>query len=364
MRKLIWGLVVVAVVGTFVGTAYYLYRKSQKPARVWETGSPARSTIIKKTVATGSVVPRREVAIKPQVSGIVDAILVEAGARVEKGDPIARIRLIPNVVSLSDARTRIRLAQIALDNAKRELARNQKLRTEGAIADAMLQEFVLGHANAAAELDAAVDHLELLRKGTTAAASSETNTVARATITGTVLEVPLEVGASVIESNTFNDGTTIAIVADMNELIFKGKVDESEVGKIRPGMDLVLTIGAIAERRFDAVLEHIAPKGKEENGAIQFEIRAALKPIQDADIRANLSANADIVLARRDDVIAIDEGLLQFDDGKPFVEVETGPQVFSRRDVETGLSDGIKIEIVSGVTEGDKIKNADKGAGI
>jgi len=266
------------------------------------------------------------------------------------------------VTSVSDAQSRIRLAEIALDNATRELDRNRKLNAEGAVAEAALQEFVLAHANAIASLDAARDHLEIIKKGTAAGAAAESNTVVRSTITGTVLEVPLEVGASVIESNTFNDGTTIASIADMSELVFKGKVDESEVGKIRPGMDLVLTIGAIADRKFDAVLEHIAPKGKEENGAIQFEIRAALKPIEDVQIRANLSANADIVLARKDAVLAIDEGLLQFDQGEAFVEVETAPQQFERRDVKTGLSDGIQIEIVSGLAESDRVKNAAKGS--
>ena len=184
----------------------------------------------------------------------------------------------------------------------------------------------------------------------------------RATITGMVLEVPLEAGASVIEANTFNDGTTIATVADMDDMIFEGKVDESEVGKIRPGMDLLLTIGAIESETFDATLEHIAPKGVEEDGAIQFEIRAALAQRDGVLIRANYSANADIVLARADDVLAIDESLLQFEDEKPYVEVETSPQAFERRDIEVGLSDGIKIEIVSGLTAEDRIKNPNSGA--
>jgi HlyD family secretion protein len=351
---ILFGLIVISA---FAGTLYYLYSKSEETPITYGTEQPFVTTIIQKTVATGSVVPRKEVEIKPQVSGIVETLYIEPGDKVESGDLIAKIRIIPEMVSLNNAENRVNLARINLDNARRELERNRKSFDEGVISDSIYQQFVLDYEQATQELAASQDNLELIRKGSTARTGDASNTMVRATIEGMVLEVPLEEGDSVIETNNFNDGTTITTVADMDQLIFKGKVDESEVGKIRPGMDLLLTIGAIEDQTFEAVLEHIAPKGVEENGAIQFEIRAALKLKDDVFVRANYSANADIVLARADEVLAIKEALLVLEDGKAFVDVETAPQQFDRREIETGLSDGIQIEVVAGLTEEDRIKN-------
>lgn len=357
MKKFITILLVIVLVSSFGGTLYYLYAKSQEQPMVFGTETPIVTTIIKKTVATGSVVPRREVAIKPQVSGIVEKLYVQPGDKVASGDLVAKIRIIPNMVNLNNAENRVRMAEIRLQNAELELERNRQLQAEELISEAVFRGFQLDHDSAKQELAAAIDNLGLIRKGTTPKSGATSNTLVRATIAGMVLEVPLEEGDSVIESNTFNDGTTIATVADMDELIFFGKVDESEVGKIQPGMTLLLTIGALESEDFEAVLEHIAPKGIEENGAIQFEVRAALKLQEGMFIRANYSANADIVLDRRDDVLAINEGLLQFDDDKPYVEVEAGTQEFEQRFIETGLSDGINIEIVAGLTSDDRVKN-------
>jgi len=356
MKKLISILFGIVVLTGFAGTLYYLYSKSEEPPVLYETGAPYVATIIKKTVATGAVVPRKEVELKPQVSGIIEQIYVEAGDQVKRGDLVAKIRIIPNMVSLNNAENRVNRARISLDNAKWELDHNTRLYGEGAVSEALFKEAQLGFEHATEELKSAVDNLELIRRGTTDRSEETSNTLVRATMSGMVLEVPLEEGNSVIESNTFNDGTTIATVADMNELIFEGKLDESEVGKVRPGMQLLLTVGAIEGEQFEAELEHIAPKGVEENGAIQFEIRAALGDTEDIFIRANFSANADIVLDRRDEVLAINEGLLQFEEGQTYVEVETAPQQFERRQIETGLSDGIAIEIISGLSESDRIK--------
>jgi len=356
IKKLLMILLGLVVLSLFAGTIFYLYSKSEKPATVFATESPVVTTNIKKTVATGSVVPRREVEIKPQVSGIVDRIFVQPGDPVARGDLIARVAIIPNMVNLNNAENRANQAQISLDNAKLELERNRRLRDEGILAAADYQRFELAYENAEEEFGAAVNNLELIKKGTLAKSESTSNTLVRATIAGMVLEVPLEEGDSVIEANTFNDGTTIATIADMDELIFEGKVDESEVGKLRPGMGLLLNIGAMEGEKFEATLEHIAPKGVEENGAIQFEIRAALAERDDAVIRANYSANADIVLDRRDEVLAINESLLQFEDDKTYVEIETGEQQFEKRYVTTGLSDGIQIEVLEGLSAGDKIK--------
>ncbi len=358
MKRIVTVLIGIVLLSGFAGTIYYLYSKSEEQPVTFATESPHVATIVKKTVATGAVIPRKEVEIKPQVSGIVSEVLVEPGDIVKDGDLIARIRIIPNMVTLNEAENRVNQARISLENAEIDLERNRRLLEEGVVARFDLQRIELAHDTAREELETAINNLELIKKGTRARASGETtNTLVRATISGMVLEVPLEEGDFVIESNTFNDGTTIASIADMDELIFEGKVDESEVGKLRTGMDLLLTIGAIENERFEATLEHIAPKGIEENGAIQFEIRAALRLEDNLFVRANYSANADIVLDRRDEVLAINEALLQFDGDRPYVEVETSPQVFERRDVETGLSDGINIEIVSGLAETDVIKN-------
>ena len=361
MKKVLLILFVLGLLSTFAGTFYYLYAKSEEPPVVFETTTPQTATIIQKTVATGSVVPRQEVEIKPQISGIVDKLYVEPGDAVKQGDLIAKIIVIPNMVSLNNAENRVNLARIRFEDATLDLDRNRKLVDEGTISRSEFQKVEIAHQNAREELAGAIDNLEIVRKGSTAKSEASSNTLVRATISGMVLEVPLEAGASVIEANTFNDGTTIATVADMDDMIFEGKVDESEVGKIRPGMELLLTIGAIEGATFEATLEHIAPKGVEEDGAIQFEIRAALAKRDGILIRANYSANADIVLARADDVLAVDESLLQFEDGKPYVEVATAPQTFERRDVEVGLSDGIMIEIASGLSAEDEIKNPNSG---
>jgi len=356
MKKFFKILLIIVLVGGFISTLYYLYAKSEEKPVIYKTESPFKTDIIKKTVATGSVVPRKEIEIKPQVSGIIDEIYVEAGNMVEKNDRIALVKIIPNMVSLNNAENRLRQAKIALDNAKIDLERNQELREKDVIAEADLQPFTLAFNSAREEYNAANDNLELIKKGETSKNKSSTNRLIRSTISGMVLDVPVEEGNSVIEANTMNDGTTVSSVADMGDLIFEGNVDESEVGKLREGMDLILTIGAIENETFDAVLEYISPKGVEQDGAIQFEIRAAVKLKEGQFIRAGYSANADIVLDRRDDVLAISEALLQFEGDTAFVEVEIGEQEYEKKYVETGLSDGINIELLSGIDEAAKVK--------
>jgi len=358
MRKIFVTLIVLVLLAAFGGTLYFLWARSQEPPAVFATHSPFTATIVNKAVATGSVVPRREIVIKPQVSGIVDQLFVEPGMKVKKGDLLARVTIIPDLVSLSNAENRVERARISLDDAETEFARNRKLFADGLISEAQYRVFEIALEGARAELAGAEDAVALIREGARKSAGITTNTLVRATASGMVLEVPVEEGDSVIEANTFNEGTTIATVADMDEMVFEGLVDESEVGKVSEGMALLLTVGAIDDRRFDAVLEYIAPKGVEENGAIQFEIRAAVDLDASVFLRANYSANADIVLARADDVLAVQESWLQFDDGKPFVEVEVEPQRFERRDIVTGLSDGITIEVVEGLSVDDRVKGA------
>ena len=356
MKRLFTVLVVLVLVTLFGGTLWYLWRKAQTQPVVYRTETPAVADIVKKTVATGSVIPRKEVTVKPQVSGIIESIRVEPGQKVARGDQLATIRVIPNTAALAAAESRVNQARLRAEDAEREYARNRRLFDEGIVPDRDLRQSALARDTTVEELAAAKDGLEVVRRGVTARSGDTSNTLVRATIDGTVLDVPVKEGSSVIESNTFNDGTTIATLADMSELIFEGKVDESEVGKLRPGMDIVLAIGALEPARFGAVLEYIAPKGVEENGAIQFKIRAALKRTGEAVIRANYSANADIVLDRREKVLSLKESVIQFEGENAFVEVETAPQRFERRKIRTGLSDGVVIEVVEGLTKDERVK--------
>ncbi len=352
--KILFGLVILAVFGY---TIFFQYQKSKAKPVVYQTTTPFTETIIKKTVATGSVVPRKEIDIKPQVSGIIEKIYVEAGDRVKTGDLIAKVRIIPNMVNLNNAESRLKQANISLQDAKKDYDRAKELFDQDVIPAAEFQDAEVAWDQAKQELEAAENNLQLIREGQTKTTGETTNTLIRSTIGGMVLDVPVEEGNSVIESNTFNDGTTIAVVADMGEMVFEGKVDETEVGKIQEGMELILTIGAIENETFAAYLEHISPKGVEENGAIQFEIKAAVELKDNKFVRAGYSANADIVLDRADSVLAIQESLLHFEGDSVFVEVETEPQVFEKRIIKTGLSDGINIQVIEGLDKNDKIKS-------
>ncbi len=361
IKKTILILFAIALLAAFGGTLWFLWDKSQEEPIVYQTESPFTATIIKKTVATGSVVPRKENEVKPQVSGILDEIYIEPGKMVTEDDLIAKVTIVPNMISLASAENRLSRAKINLESAETEFERNLQLWDEGVLSEANFKVYELDLKTSRQEVAAAEDNLALIREGARKKSVYTTNTLVKATASGMVLEVPVEEGDSVIEANTFNDGTTIATIANMDEMIFEGRVDESEVGKLREGMELLLTVGALETENFRADLEYIAPKGVEEDGAIQFEIRAAMELKDDVFVRANYSANADIVLDRRDDVLAIQESWLQFDDDGAFVEVETGDQEFEIRRIDTGLSDGIQIEIVSGLSESDRIKDPNSG---
>jgi HlyD family secretion protein len=347
---------IIVLLGGFGYVMYFLWDKSQDKPVVYKTQKPITTTIIKKTVATGSVVPRKEIEIKPQVSGIIDELYVEEGNQVKKGDLIARIRIIPNMINLNNAESRVNKAKINLQDAKRNFDRMMDLFEKGVIAKKEFESYEITYDNAKEELKNAEDNLDLIKEGQLKKSGAPTNTLVRSTINGMVLDIPVEIGNSVIESNNFNDGTTIATVADMNDMIFKGKIDETEVGKIHIGMPLILTIGAIDNTKFDATLTKISPKGVEENGAVQFEIEADVNLKTGEFIRSGYSANADIVLAKVENVLAVPEALLQFEEGKTFVEVETKPQEFKKVFIETGLSDGINIEVKKGIDKETSIK--------
>lgn len=358
MKKSVTRIILLLIVVLFGGAMYYLYQKNAEDPVVYETETPSKETIIKKTMATGSILPLEEVLIKPNISGVIEEVFVEGGDYVKSGDLLVKIKVVPNLNALIDARNEIDNAKINLDDQKRNYDRQLTIFNKGVISQADLDRAQVTFDQAKQAYRAANKRFEIVNTGTTKGYGNAANTQIRATVSGMVLEVPVEVGNQVIEANNFNEGTTIAAIADIDKMIFEGKVDESEVGKIKENLPLQITVGAIENTVFDAVLDYIAPKGKEENGAIQFEIKGTLKKQDSIFIRAGLSANASIILARADSVLAVKEALIQFDDKtkKPFVEIATGDQEFERRDIEIGISDGIHVEIKSGIDEGDKIK--------
>lgn len=358
MKKSVTIIILLVIIIAFGGSMYYLYQKNAEDPIVYETEQPTKQTIVKKAVATGSILPLEEVLIKPNISGVIEEVFVIGGDFVKSGDLLARIKVVPNLNALNDARNSIDEARIALEDQKRNFDRQTGLFDKGVVSKVDLERAQVSFDQAKQAYGAANKRYDIVKTGTTRGFGNTANTMIRATVSGMVLDVPVEVGNQVIESNNFNEGTTIAAIADVEKMIFEGKVDESEVGKIEEDLPLEITVGAIENKVFDAVLDYIAPKGEEENGAIQFEIKGTLKKQDSVFIRAGLSANASIILGRADSVLAVKEALVQFDDKtkKPFVEIENGDQNFERKDIELGISDGIFVEIKSGVSEEDKIK--------
>jgi HlyD family secretion protein len=356
MKRLTPILIVLLCVGGALGTLYFLWSKSKTRPQPAHVESLELRDIVKKTVATGAIVPREEVEIKPRVSGVIEELFVEAGAPIKQGEKLARIRIVPDAASLQRASSSVQAARISVDTAKRELTRAEGLFAQGVISEAELSNAKTALAMAQQTLASANEGLQIVKEGQSSSTGKVNNVVVTSTVDGMVIDVPVKVGFSVIETNPQNAGTTIAVVADMSDMIFQGQVDESEVGKIKVGLPLDIKIGALEKEVFEGTLEHIAPKGKEIDGAIQFEIKASVKPKKDVFVRAGYSANADVVLDKRTQVLAIREALLQWKEGKPFVEVETSKGMYAKRDVKLGLSDGIYAEILDGVGKDAKIK--------
>ena len=317
----------------------------------------------KTTVATGKVEPRDEILIKPQISGIIDEVYKEAGQSIRKGEVIAKVKVIPELGQVNSAESRVRLAEINEKQAQTDFDRIEKLFKDKLISREDFEKSEVALKQSHVEVQTAKDALEIIKEGITKNSASLSSTLIRSTIDGLILDVPVKAGNSVIMSNTFNDGTTIATVANMNDLIFKGKIDETEVGRIHEGMPVKLTIGALQNLTFDATLEYISPKGVEENGANQFEIKAAVSVPDSVQIRSGYSANAEIVLQRAQQALAVPESVIEFSGDSTFVYIMTDSipeQKFQRKSVIAGMSDGIKIEIKSGVTAKDKIRGAEK----
>ena len=344
------------ILGALFATAYFI-KTNNKSVIEYDIESATITNIEKKSVVTGKVIPEDEVEIKPQIQGIIEGLFVEEGDLVETGDLLAKIKVVPNEQNLNSAKGRLQNSKIVLNNAKIEFDRNRDLFEKGIISRQQFQNVELQYNQALQSVSNAESDLEIIRSGSAGGAASA-NTNIRATVPGTILEIPVEEGFQVIASNSFNAGTTIATIADMKKMIFEGKVDEAEVGKLRVGMPLEVNLGAIEDQSLDAELKFIAPKGNEEQGAVQFIIEADLFLNDSIFIRAGYSANASLVLERKNSIMAISEALLQFDreTEKPYVQVLIGEQEFERRDVEIGISDGVNVEVLSGITMEDKIK--------
>jgi HlyD family secretion protein len=355
LKYILLALVGIGIIATFV----YLWKKSQPEEVRYALVAPSVKTIEKRTVATGKVAPRDEVLIKPQISGIITELYKQAGDRVSEGEAIAKVKVIPDMSQLNSAQSNVRQAQITLEQAESDFRRVSKLYDEKVVSREDYEKAQTTYNSALESMQNATANLEIVTEGISKRSGKFNNTIVRSTITGMVLDVPVKVGNSVILSNTFNDGTTIATVANMADMLFVGKIDETEVGRVSIGMPIELTLGAMQNRTLEAVLEYIAPKATEESGSVLFEIKAAAKVPEDIFVRSGYSANASIILQQSKDVVSLPESCIEFAGDSTFVYVASGPEdnpTFTRRAVVTGLSDGLNIEVKEGLTTEEKVR--------
>lgn len=350
MKKFFKILLIVIVCIVFIGTFFYLYQNSKSKEDVYALSYPSVESIERTTVLTGKIEPRDEIDIKPQISGIISEILVEAGDHINNGDIIAKIKVIPEESQLSSAENRVALAEIALREAERTFNRTRELYEKKYESREKFETDEAALERARKDLDQAKDQLTIVRDGVSAANAQGSNTLVRSTVTGVVLEVPVKVGSSVIQANTFNDGTTIAKVADMTDLIFKGKVDETEVDLLKEGMNVRISVGAVANSDYPAVIEKIAPMASDDNGANTFEVKAALSEAESSNLRAGYSANASVILEKVDSVLAVSESVVEYEGDKAYVYILTDSvpkQQFERKEIKVGISNGLMVEVKS-----------------
>ena len=342
--------------GILFSIAFFV-KSNSTSAIQYETQTLITATIKDKIVATGKVLPEDEVNVVPQIAGIIQELYVEEGDEISTGDLIAKIKVVPNEQTLNSAEGRVKSAQIVMNNSKIEYERNKVLYEKEIISEQDFNSATLRYNQDMQNLSNAKSDLQIIKLGSSGG-STITNTNVRATVSGTILEIPVEEGDQVIQANTFNAGTIIATIADLNKMIFEGQVDEGEVGKLKVDMPLVVTLGAIEGKEYEAKLRLIAPKGTEVAGAIQFKIEGEVYLDDEYVVRAGYSANASIVANKKEDILAISEALLQYDSKtkKPYVEIETSSQKFERKNVKLGISDGVNAELISGVSKTDKIK--------
>lgn len=358
-KMIIAGLVAIVFIGTFV----FLWIKAQPQPKVYDEFTPTVADLRKTTVLTGKIEPRNEVNIKPQISGIITELMKEAGQTVQAGEVIAKVKVIPDMGQLSSAQSRLRLAEINLKQARTDYEREKVLYDKGLVSADEYDKIHQAYNQAREERSAAQDNLEVVRDGVSSSNANASSTLVRSTVTGVILDIPVKVGNSVILSNTFNDGTTIATVANMNDLIFRGNVDETEVGQVNVGMPMTITVGALQDLKFNARLEYISPKAVEANGANQFEIKAAVQVPEKTGVRSGYSANAQIVLAEALHVLTVPESAIHFEGNNTYVYLVQGKgknKNYQRRDVKVGLSDGVNIQIKSGLTTNDRVRGLER----
>lgn len=355
--KIFW---IVLLIALFLGTMVFLYIKSRPKTIEYELVSPSTQDLVNSIIATGKVEPGNEVLIKPQISGIIEAIHCKPGDDIKEGDIIATIKVVPEMSSLNSAEGRLRVAGINLEKAQRDFERSMELHEKGIISDEEFETAQTSLDNAEEEVENAEDALKIVTEGVSEKYAHLSNTQVRSTITGKILDIPVEVGNSVIQANTFNDGTTIAEVADLGNMLFKGDVDEADVGKISTGVPVKVTIGALQGYEFDAVLTYISPKSTEENNVVMFEIEAVMDIPDSVFVRAGYSANAEIVTEQKTGVLAIEESAVRFSGDTAYVNIFKGmsgkEQLFERRDIRIGMSDGVHIEVIDGLSPEDRIQ--------
>lgn len=356
MKKILKYFALAAIALVFIGTFVFLYQKSRPEEIRYNEHTATVMDLQRSTVVTGKITPRNEVAIKPQINGIIAELYKEAGQQVQENEVIAKLKVIPDMQSLSSAESRVRLAELNLKQAQTDYNREKALYDRNLVSAEEYDKYNQSLSQAKEELASAKDVLEVVRDGVSSSNAKSSSTLVRSTITGLILDIPVKVGNSVIQANTMNDGTTVAAVADMNDLIFDGKIDETEVGSLSEGMPVVITIGALQNYSFDATLEYISPKAEESNGINQFQIKAAVSVDTDQMIRSGYSANAEIVLKDASQVLTVPESALEFEDDKIFVQLKKADGSFERTEITTGLSDGVNIQVLSGLSEGDVVR--------
>ena len=356
MKKIVKYVLIALVAALFVGTFIFLYKKSRPKEIKYQELEVVLSDIRRTTVVTGKIQPRDEVNIKPQINGIISELYKEAGQEVKENEIIAKLKVIPDMNSLSSAQSRVRLADINLKQAKTNYEREKALYDRQLVSAEEYEQVLQAYNQAKEESAAAKDALEVIRDGVSSSNKTGSSTLVRSTISGLILDIPVKVGNSVIQANTLNEGTTVATVANMKDLIFDGNIDETEVGSLSEGMPVIITIGALQDYSFDATLEYISPKAVENNGSNQFEIKAAVVVPEDQTIRSGYSANAEIVLQEAAKVLSVPESAIAFEGDSTFVYIPAEKGEFVRKSVKTGLSDGINIEIKEGLALGEKVR--------
>ena len=355
MKKFGRILMIALVALVFLGTFAYLFKRSQPKTVEYQQLTPSRGDIVRSTVVTGKIQPRDEVNVKPQINGIIAEMYKEAGETVQQNEVIAKLKVIPDMNQLSSAQSRVRLSEVNLKQAQVNYDREKRLFHQNLVSAESFEKVSQALRQAQEEHSIAKETLEIVRDGVSSSNKSGSTTLIRSTISGLILDVPVKVGNSVTMSNTFNDGTTIATVANMDDLIFDGNIDETEVGRLSIGLPVRITVGALQDLSFDAALEYISPKAKESGGTNLFEIKASVKVPSDVTIRSGYSANAEIVLQEARDVMTLEESAIQFEGDKTFVYV-MGENGYEKRPVVTGLSDGVTIEIIEGLKADDKVR--------